>query len=64
MPWPRSGPSTWKRGRNTEGTGRLGDLNPVRGHEQSGIRPVVVLSEDGFNRLDSSRPRSPASPRR
>lgn len=25
------------------------DLNPVRGHEQGGQRPVVVLSEDVFN---------------
>ena len=27
----------------------LADLNPTRGHEQSGRRPVVVLSEDVFN---------------
>ncbi len=25
------------------------DLNPTRGHEQAGLRPVVVLSEDVFN---------------
>jgi mRNA interferase MazF len=25
------------------------DLNPVRGHEQAGSRPVVVLSHDIFN---------------
>ncbi|MBI3465175.1 MAG: type II toxin-antitoxin system PemK/MazF family toxin [Planctomycetes bacterium] len=25
------------------------DLNPVRGHEQEGRRPVVVVSEDVFN---------------
>lgn len=25
------------------------DLDPVRGHEQAGRRPVVVLSEDVFN---------------
>ena len=25
------------------------DLNPVRGHEQGGIRPVVVISDDVFN---------------
>jgi mRNA interferase MazF len=25
------------------------DLNPVRGHEQSGTRPVVVLSHGVFN---------------
>ena len=26
------------------------DLNPVRGHEQGGSRPVLILSHDGFNR--------------
>lgn len=25
------------------------DLDPVRGHEQSGRRPVVVISQDVFN---------------
>ncbi len=25
------------------------DLNPTRGHEQAGIRPVLVISEDLFN---------------
>jgi mRNA interferase MazF len=25
------------------------DLNPVRGHEQAGIRPCLVVSTDGFN---------------
>ena len=25
------------------------DLNPARGHEQPGLRPVVVISEDVFN---------------
>jgi len=25
------------------------DLNPVRGHEQAGLRPVIVLSQDIFN---------------
>lgn len=25
------------------------DLNPTRGHEQSGIRPAVVISIDEFN---------------
>jgi mRNA interferase MazF len=28
---------------------RWADLNPVRGHEQAGIRPVLVLSHDVFN---------------
>lgn len=25
------------------------DLNPTRGHEQAGIRPVLILSHDVFN---------------
>ena len=25
------------------------DLNPVRGHEQGGRRPVVIISDDVFN---------------
>jgi len=25
------------------------DLNPTRGHEQAGIRPVVIISHDIFN---------------
>ena len=25
------------------------DLNPVRGREQAGMRPVLILSEDVFN---------------
>ncbi len=28
---------------------RWADLNPARGHEQSGLRPVLVLSHDIFN---------------
>ena len=28
---------------------RWADLNPVRGHEQAGERPVIVLSHDVFN---------------
>ena len=28
---------------------RWADLNPVRGHEQAGDRPVLVLSHDVFN---------------
>ena len=28
---------------------RWADLNPVRGHEQAGQRPVVILSHDVFN---------------
>ncbi|MCL4863684.1 MAG: type II toxin-antitoxin system PemK/MazF family toxin [Caldilineaceae bacterium] len=27
----------------------LADLNPTRGHEQAGRRPVLVVSTDGFN---------------
>ena len=28
---------------------RWADLNPVRGREQAGVRPVLVLSHDVFN---------------
>lgn len=28
---------------------RWADLSPVRGHEQAGLRPVLVLSHDVFN---------------
>ena len=28
----------------------LADLNPTRGHEQAGRRPVLIMSEDLFNR--------------
>lgn len=28
---------------------RWAQLNPVRGHEQTGVRPVLVLSHDVFN---------------
>jgi mRNA interferase MazF len=28
---------------------RWADLNPARGHEQTGLRPVLVLSHDVFN---------------
>jgi len=28
---------------------RWADLNPVRGHEQGGARPVVIISQDVFN---------------
>jgi mRNA interferase MazF len=28
---------------------RWADLNPTRGHEQSGQRPVLILSHDVFN---------------
>lgn len=26
------------------------DLNPVKGHEQAGLRPVLILSQDIFNK--------------
>jgi len=29
---------------------RWADLNPVRGHEQGGTRPIVILSHDVFNK--------------
>ncbi|MCK5521615.1 MAG: type II toxin-antitoxin system PemK/MazF family toxin [Thiomargarita sp.] len=28
---------------------RCADLNPVRGSEQGGLRPVLILSQDTFN---------------
>lgn len=28
----------------------LADLNPIRGHEQAGTRPVLVVSADALNR--------------
>ncbi len=28
---------------------RWADLNPIRGHEQGGQRPVLILSQDVFN---------------
>jgi mRNA interferase MazF len=28
---------------------RWADLNPARGHEQAGLRPVLILSQDIFN---------------
>ena len=28
---------------------RWADLNPIRGREQAGLRPVLVLSHDVFN---------------
>ncbi len=28
----------------------LADLNPTRGHEQAGRRPVLVISADAYNR--------------
>ena len=30
------------------------DLNPVRGHEQAGLRPVLVISQDAFNDLSGT----------
>ena len=27
----------------------LADLNPTRGHEQAGLRPVLIVSNDTFN---------------
>ena len=29
---------------------RWANLNPVRGHEQAGMRPVLILSQDVFNK--------------
>lgn len=32
-----------------KGEVRWADLNPVRGHEQGGTRPIIILSHDIFN---------------
>jgi len=32
-----------------KGEVRWADLNPVRGHEQAGLRPVLIVSHDVFN---------------
>ena len=37
-------------GRILRGEVYWADLNPVRGREQAGIRPVLILSHDLFNR--------------
>jgi mRNA interferase MazF len=28
---------------------RWADLNPTKGHEQAGVRPVLIVSQDVFN---------------
>ena len=33
---------------------RWADLNPVRGREQAGLRPVLILSQDIFNERSST----------
>ena len=33
---------------------RWADLNPVRGHEQAGLRPALILSQDVFNELSGT----------
>ena len=35
--------------RTLRGDIRWADLNPVRGREQAGLRPVLILSHDVFN---------------
>jgi len=34
---------------NTPGFTRLAELDPARGREQAGLRPVLILSHDVFN---------------
>ena len=36
-------------GRLSRGEVWLVDLNPIRGHEQAGLRPALIVSEDEFN---------------
>jgi mRNA interferase MazF len=33
------------------------DMNPLRGHEQAGMRPVLILSHDVFNERSLSSER-------
>ena len=33
---------------------RWADLNPVRGREQAGLRPVLILSHDVFDELSGA----------
>ena len=40
---------TLTNGPDTERGRRWGEVGPVRGHEQGGRRPVVVVSEDVYN---------------
>ena len=39
-----------RQGREPVASVWLADFNPTRGHEQAGRRPVLVVSEDLFNR--------------
>ncbi len=45
----RPGSGSGNMARVLRGEIRWADLNPVRGHEQAGLRPVLVLSHDVFN---------------
>jgi mRNA interferase MazF len=46
----RACPRTLLNGQNTKGGEiRWAELNPVRGNEQAGLRPVLILSHDVFN---------------
>ena len=42
-------------GQNIKGGYLLGCLNPTRGHEQAGVRPVVIISHDVFNNKSGDR---------
>src|SRR5437764_6824519 len=52
----RTSPCRRRNGAGAYGMARIlrgdiwwADLNPVRGHEQAGIRPVLIISHDVFN---------------
>nr|WP_129675128.1 type II toxin-antitoxin system PemK/MazF family toxin [Candidatus Chloroploca sp. Khr17] len=32
----------------------LADLNPIRGSEQAGVRPVLIFQHDALNRLTTT----------
>src|SRR6266700_7813473 len=48
--WQRRAlPGAETLGPNMRGEIRWADLNPVRGRDQAGLRPVLILSHDVFN---------------
>ena len=43
-----------KNGQNTKGGHFWANLNPSIGHEQAGLRPVLILSRDVFNKYSGT----------
>ena len=44
-------PSCWQGTHLKRGEIYLVSLDPVMGHEQQGVRPVLIVSPDSFNRM-------------